>query len=173
MAKQLVRFIKDQLRWAEWKYPWLRDGEIPSDPLKDLTTANNELSTYEFEDEESFYRIASAYAYTRNNHEKLDYIIFSTDSLEELRIKKNKSLGETKDSIVNVKHHDLIELSAEDVLVVAHHLIQNGELGRILEEHLFKEIYKSISKGWLTGSPNKYVAEGLRKWTDWIGSTAN
>ena len=81
MAKKLARFIQDQHRWVEMKYPWLRDGEMPSDPLKDLTTSNNELSTYEFEDDESFLRIASAYAYQRGKQAKSWTLLFSMQTI--------------------------------------------------------------------------------------------
>ena len=168
MAKKLARFIQDQLRWVEMEYPWPRDGELPSDLLKDLSTTNNKLSTYEFEDDESFLRIASAFAYTRNKREKLDFIVFDADDLKDLNISPEKSGGITGDVFVNEKHWDLVNLSAEDIVKFAHYLSQRGETKRVLEETLFQGIYKSLSASWISkGVLQSKILEGLKKWTIW------
>lgn len=170
MAKKLARFIQDQHRWVEMKFPWLRDGEIPSDPLKDLTTSNNELSTYEFEDDESFLRIASAHAYQRGKREKLDFVIFNADDLKDLNISTHQSKGQTGDTFVNGKHWDLINLSAEDVLRFAHYLSQYGDKRRVLEQDLFQGIYRSLSESWIKGGLQPKIEEGLKRWTVWKSS---
>ncbi|MGC1375933.1 MAG: hypothetical protein WA821_06920 [Anaerolineales bacterium] len=166
MSKMLIRFITDQLRWVEWKYPWLLDGEIPAEHLLDLSPKNNELSIFEFEDEQELFRIAAAYGVQRQKKEKLDYICFDRNIIEKVKIKSdNNKKGMTPDDKVNQLHIDLVELSAEKIISLAHELLDNGKTGRILERDLFQMIDKNISLGWIPqkGLPQA-ITDGLTKW---------
>lgn len=147
MAKQLVLFISDYMNWVEINYSWLRHEEIPANILKEFRISHNELSTFEFEEEDEFTRIAAAYA-IKGDKNFLDYIYFSPEILKAIDIELSKTLGDTTDTQVNKSHFDLIKLSAEKVVRLAHVLIAEGYKSRIYEDDLLKYIHRTISSGW-------------------------
>jgi hypothetical protein len=165
MTKTYIRFIYDQLSWIEWKHPWLNDGEIPANNLNDFRPKNNDISIYEFENEQQLTQIAAAYGVQRQKIDNLDYVCFSPDALKSVNLVLKQENGKTPDQEVNKLHINLIHLSAEKIVILAHKLLENGKTGRLYEKELFERIAENIKLGRIPGEklpPN--IKRGLEKW---------
>jgi hypothetical protein len=132
-----VPLIFRKIEKAKWyqsdAVPWLAADDLQADALADLSTKGNVLSVYfvDENDTEALERLIAALALSRNFITKLDYTLFSENSLSELGIRVSSEKGDTSDSVVNTWHRHLTELSADKIMDLAH-LIRNARKERVL-----------------------------------------
>jgi len=140
-------------RWSNepQELAWLKQGEIPSDPLADLNTSKNSLSLYYVEDESNHFilkHIAAALAATRDSFDKLDFQLIDAQTLARLELPLYQTLGDTPDQHVNSLHYDLRELSAQKLLKLAEEMLpQSARRDRISEREIQALIQAQVESG--------------------------
>ncbi len=121
----LFREIRNKSLWDKSDdLPWLPEGELVADVFKALGTSNGDLSTYAVDDDKSnVHRVVAAFACTRDNFQRVDYVLIPFDAVDGAFGLK-KTPGATADAGVNDWHYDIIELTSQKLLNLAY-LIQS------------------------------------------------
>lgn len=108
-----------QSRWLD--EDWLRD-RAPADPLSDIKTQGNALSVYLVPKSDASQwgrRVAAALGARRDSLDHYEYVFFEASALRGLRVKVDRSLGETPDREVNQRHAELVRLTARQLARIA------------------------------------------------------
>lgn len=128
--------------------PWLGEGELQADALRDLKTTGNELSVYHVQEgETNLVQIITALAAGRDSVANFDYALISQEVVTTLQIKVKQSPGETRDATVNEWHRDLCELSADKVMDLARAIQNEADKRRILGKKLLGHLREAIRSG--------------------------
>ncbi len=157
----LVRTVDKHRNWfKEEAAPFLRQDDVPADPLVDLRTKENRLSVYLVEqDKSNVERIVRAIASGKQKIEHQSYIVFDSKVLEKAGIEMEENAGDTKDAGINHLHRDLV-LTGKKLALLAQGMLQDGEeVATILREHLRELVEQGIHAGEL---PEEY-REKLKK----------
>jgi len=126
---------------------WLSRGEIPADPLADLSTTSNELSTWHIEDDLSnLERVIVAIAGTWDRIEHFDYALFDQRLVGELNIEMRQTMGETPDAQANHWHRDLVHLSAQRLTELARVIWMHGRTDRKLQKDIRDALARAVSR---------------------------
>ena len=133
---QILRLVR-QTRWdIREGHDWLSPGDIPAAPLADFTnTSRHSLSVWLVESEESVSRVVGALAASRERIDVLDYVLFPQDYLKAAELELNEVPGNTPDHGVNRFHRDLIQVSADKVVLLTkriwHGNIEDGRNAKV------------------------------------------
>ena len=143
----LLRTIRKAKWYSNENTSWLTEGELQADALNDLRTQHNKLSVWSIDDsQENLERVAVAYAANRETFSNVDYALFDSQILSELRIKFEKSPGGTPDDEVNSNWHiDLVELTASKLLKLAMAIMENDQIKRIPQKTIEKWILEAVN----------------------------
>jgi len=144
----LVRLISRR-NWDS--LPWLTEGEVQADALRDLCTDENMLSVWLVENVETdIDRVIVALASNRQRPDKLDYALINYQDIVNLNIEVSSSLGDTPDSTVNMLHRDLTKMSVTKVAGLAR-AIKSEETRpeRIPAKVIKRLIIEGIDEGYL------------------------
>ena len=120
-----------QIRRSRWyKYPdvqWLPPGALQADALVDLKTEENRLSVWQIEDDESnLDQVIAALATKRDECSNLDYAVLDAHLLLRINAKIEVTKGDTfYDKANNLWHRDIIELTTENIMELAHMIMQH------------------------------------------------
>lgn len=131
---------------------WLGPDEIPSDPLGDLTTTNNQVSIWELDQTKSnLNRLIAAIASNSDHVDKFDFVIFSIDQrkIEEMGIGLNPSMGKCPDKEMAKFHRDMGKFSGSKLVSFVKWILENGETERYLPKKVSKLIADSIQNGFI------------------------
>src|SRR5450759_2221937 len=106
-------FLLVKISKARWLVPstfkWLPEGAIQSDPMYDLRTTDNAISTWEIDDAgENLKAVLAGLAANRDHLANLDYAVFEQRFAQDISIKVQESQGNTKSSKANNFHRDLV-----------------------------------------------------------------
>lgn len=143
----ILRTIRKN-RWLQENLDWLKEGDVPADPLGDLATTNNELSVWFVEDDKSnLEQILAAFAATRETSAHVDYALFDPQILEELGILNKRTKGGTPDPQANTWHIDLYELSASKLVELTKALLLKSERTRISQKEICQLVVTAINLG--------------------------
>ena len=140
----------DMGNWYQASPPeWLREGEIPSDPICDFNTDENDLSLWRVGDDEDVKRImgglAAARSYIPNN---LDYVTAPEAAIDGLGLKIEATTGNSADDDINRNlHRDVRELDARRLTEVAKVFWTVGKTGRLLKDELVGSILDRVDRG--------------------------
>ena len=129
-----VRKIDYKRLWdaPEKDETWLTVSDLRADALRDLPTENNRLSIYEIDGQNGvpLPRVLAALAARRQYLAKLDFIVFDSKVLDELKIDMDKAAGITYDAAVNGCHFDLIKLTAQKLAQFGARIRETGNIDR-------------------------------------------
>ena len=144
----LLRIIRKS-RWYQGDPPpWLAPGDLPADPLGDLTTQDNKLSVWRVEESHSnLNQIIAAVAATRDSVSNVDYALFDEKILSQYNIEVRETKGETFDEQINVYHRDLVELSASALVTLARAIRANATIDRRPPKEVGQLIRQAVSAG--------------------------
>jgi hypothetical protein len=161
-----VSFILRRLRRAKWykneNTPWLLAGELQADALGDLLTQFNALSIWQIEaDRTNLERVIAALVTTQENLSNFDYVLVDQSVIENAGFKIESNIGETPDSTANTWHRDLIELTADRLLMLARIIRQEGEIERLPEKRVIQLVNQSLSRDYI--HQNQLSEKLLRK----------
>jgi len=125
-------------------------GGLQADALKNFSTTSNALSVYYAgNDTIPTERILAAIAGGRENIQEVDYAVFDSKLLEKHEIKTNQINGKTADDKVNELHLDLVELTANQIYLLASSIQISGELKRISKINIGRKISIGLKEGCL------------------------
>ncbi len=163
MPPLFLRMISSLNKWdRENTYPWLAQGDIPADPITDLKTSNNRLSVFQVNDgdEVRINKVVAGLAATKQKLNPVAYILFDVELPSRLGIQVEKKNGNTGLEIVNDWHFELIELSAQNLILLTRHLLLNTDPDRKMEHEVAPLIMENVRAREL--DPNE-MDERLRK----------
>lgn len=129
----LLRKIR-KVRWlVEADLDWLKEGELPSDPLGDLSTKDNTLSVWHVDTNKSnLDRLLAALASGPDKLSHLDYALFDEALLSKIGIEFRHSPGASADAAANTNwHRDLVELSASKLVELAVGIRAEAQINRL------------------------------------------
>ena len=150
---QYLRSIR-QGRWELPQWPDANSGDVQADALRDLYTDKNKLSVYRADSQNDIDRITVALAATRDNLQNVDYAVFDDAEFQRIGLKITPSPGSTPVSIVNNLHHDIIQLTARQVVSLAT-IIAGGKKGRRLPKDIRDDLRRAIKCGEVNKSEMK------------------
>jgi hypothetical protein len=131
---------------------WLGPEEIPSDPLGDLTTTNNQVSIWELDESKSnLDRLIAAIASNGDHVANFDFVIFSIDhrTIEEMGIELSRSIGKCPDKEIANFHRDMGKFSGSKLVNFVKWILENGETERYQVKKVSKLIANSIQNGFI------------------------
>lgn len=142
-----------QIRKSRWyKYPdvqWLPLEALQADALVDLKTEDNRLSVWQIEDDESnLDQVIAAVATKRDECSNLDYAVLDAHLLLRINAEIEVTKGDTfYDKANNLWHRNIIELSAENIMELAHMIMQHGTKKRIRHTTVASLIKHAVASG--------------------------
>ena len=141
-------------KWICGKPSWLREGEIPADPIFGLPTKNNTISVWLVDNNTARIRqIAVALAVKRDKLQDFEYVLLDSKTVTDIGIKTLPTKGTSLDNELNKHHLDLIEISAQKLLKLAETVLEKvwqGDIScvdRILRKAVACDIIESICEG--------------------------
>jgi len=155
-----------KIRKAKWYkselLPWLSQNDLQADALVDLSTKSNELSVYLVDqDKTDLNQVVVALALTCDNLSNVDFALIKEEDLEPLQIKVRQSQGDTPDELVNSRHYDLYEITAQKILALAL-VIKRSEISRITEPNIKKNAIRALKEKRLDRSRVKLLPDSLK-----------
>ena len=135
-------------RWLVSRPDWLPEGDIPADPLSDLSAAENALSVWYVSDSsENLERVVAALASTRDKIDKLDYVLIEQETIHRLGIIALQSEGKSPDDHANRNwHYDFKQLSGGLLVRFVKEMLPRVESrGRILDKRVEQLIREGIA----------------------------
>jgi len=131
---------------------WLGPEEIPSDPLGDLTTTDNQVSIWELDETKSnLDRLIAAIASNGDHIANFDFVIFFIEQrkIAEMGIKLNRSIGKCPDKEMANFHRDMGKFSGSKLVNFVKWILENGETERYQVKKVSKLIANSIQNGFI------------------------
>ena len=114
----MPRFLR-VVRQARWSRPSWTDGSTvdwQGDALTDLSTMRNALSVYQADSDEMLHQVIAGFAANRDRLANVDYAVIEGQLLDAMNLQVVSSDGETPHRGANRLHHDIVNLTADNVL---------------------------------------------------------
>ncbi len=163
---RLLRIV-NLARWMKLDPDWLPDDDFPADPVCDLRTKDNVLSTWVLsEDDGNLERLVAGLAVAREKLTKFDWAIFDTDLLDELGIEERQTQGQGCPDIELCRdfHYHLTNISANRLVRLAKAISAQRELKRLNPQDVAICIARALHNGWLTHADiNPKIAKRLER----------
>ena len=142
-------------KYNKWitKPKWLKEGEIPADPISNWQTTRNEMSVWIIDNESDITdQIVAALAAVRSKLDDFEYVLLDSKIVAETGIKTIQTEGGILDNNLKRLHRDLVEISAQKLLKLTEATLSTIEqedtrLERRLRKTVARYIFDSISKG--------------------------
>jgi hypothetical protein len=145
MAK-LLRKVKQNRWYKADAQPLLEIGDVPADPLGDLSTSQNRLSVFQVDgDTPDIERIARALALGGHNLDNVGYVLFDSSLLEQASIGLDPTDGGTIDPVVNRCHADLTNLTGNKLVKLTRLILLEGESDTILKKRIVELVREGLS----------------------------
>lgn len=130
---------------------WLDEGDIPADPLGDLTTKDNALSLWHIDDDRgNLNRVVAAMATTCDYISKFDYALFDERFLSQIGIDLEQTPAQTPDAEANAAwHYDLKRLSARKLVELAKLILRADNRERINPPRVKSLVTGAVAAGHL------------------------
>jgi hypothetical protein len=147
----LLRITKYN-KWINTKPNWLKEGEIPADPISNWQTTENKMSVWVVDNDVGLIeQIVAALAVNRIKVEDFEYVLLDSKIVAETGIKTIQIKGEILDNNLKNLHRDLVEISAQKLLklteVIFHAIEQEDTiLERVPRKTVARYILDSINK---------------------------
>lgn len=145
-------------KWIAPEPEWLREGEIPADPIFGLQTESNKMSVWVVGNGgASIERIVSALAAKGQKLQKFEYVLLNSEKVAGIGIKILQIEGESPDNELNKLHRDLVEISGQKLLKLTKSTLkkiwQEGEdtnlIDQIPRKTVAKYMQNSVNKGFI------------------------
>lgn len=148
----LLRKIRKSKWYKSLNVPWLTAGELQADALGNLKTENNKLSLWHIEDDNSnINQVLVALLTTLDVPSNIDIALIDSNIVSGIGIKTESTKGNTKISDVNINwHRNLIELTANKLVQLAHVIMQHASFKRYSEDEALSLVQKAIDTGKIT-----------------------
>src|ERR1700729_1422234 len=158
---KLLRKVK-QNRWFKADAaPLLAKGDVPADPLRDLSTTQNALSVFQVDEgDANVGRIARALALGGQRIDDVGYVLFDSAFLAEASIDLNPVDGNTDDPVVNKCHVDLVNLSGNKLVALARLILLEGESDTILKKRIVELVQEGIDSKELPEKAREKLLKG-------------
>jgi hypothetical protein len=163
-----VPLILRKIRRSKWYksegVPWLPEGELQADALVDLATAENKLSVYLVNDDQSnLEQVVTALAANADYISNFDYALLNQETIINIGIRIENTPGQTPDSTVNTWHMDLSGLTVKNVIALANAVWAQTERRRIPSRRIQELVVNGVSSQQLDQTKLKpKLAERLR-----------
>lgn len=145
MAK-LLRKVKQNRWYRTESQPLLDIGDVPADPLGDLSTSQNRLSVYRVDEGvANVERIARALAVGGQHLDNVSYVLFNASILEKASIGLDPTDGATVDSVVNKCHADLTDLTGKKLVALTRLILLEGESDTVLKKRIVELVREGLS----------------------------
>jgi hypothetical protein len=145
-------FFLRKITKAKWTKPeesWLMSHEIHADTLVDLRTSENRLSVWYIEnDKKNLNNIIIALASNCDEVSNIDYALFDETIIRDNSFEIRQTTGKTPDEDANKTwHRDLIQLSADKLVILAKNIYRFSEKERIYWKSVKNDIKEALSSG--------------------------
>ena len=141
--------MTEQRRWDVFPdVQRLQAGKLKADVFSDLRTSGGTLSVFDVTQQVEVDRITVAMAAKRTSVQHVDYVIFEDSVLEHLGLLARSAPGETPDQAVNGVHYNIVDLTADGLLALAHS-ISVVEQARLDKKSVKRKLIKGVSDGLL------------------------
>lgn len=141
-------------KWIDAKPEWLREGEIPADPIFGLQTQSNTMSVWVVDrGTDRIKQIISTLAAGKESLEKFEYVLLNSEAIADIGIKTFSKEGKSLNHKLNKFHLELVEISAQKLLKLTETTLKKIWQGdtnlveRIPRKTIALYIFDSISKG--------------------------
>lgn len=142
----LLRTVRENRWYKQPAAPWLERGDVPADPLGDLTTTQNALSVWQVEsDRSNLERVVRAVAIGKQKVDSSGWVLFDSEILRSIGIGVAEVRGGTKDEEANGWHRDLTDLSGSKLVALARAIFAHGESGTIPKKRMATLIEEGIA----------------------------
>jgi hypothetical protein len=143
----LLRTVRESRWYKSEATQWLEKGDVPADPLGDLTTSHNCLSVWEVAaDRSNVERIVRAVGVGRDRISDMGYVLFDSSILSVVGIAAETEKGATPDEEANAWHRDLINLSGNQLVMLTRSILESGESGTVLKKRLIALVDEGIQR---------------------------
>jgi hypothetical protein len=145
MAK-LLRKVKQNRWYKDDAQPLLDIGDVPADPLGDLSTSQNRLSVFRVDEGlANIERVARALACGRQHLDNVGYVLFDAALLERASIGLDATDGQTDDAVVNRFHADLTNLTGNKLVALTRLILLEGESDTILKKRIVELVREGLN----------------------------
>ncbi len=159
-----LRAIYRNINWDRTQFPsWLKEDELPSCIVRDLRADDNALSLWEISDDKSnLLDIIAAFVSSSRKDIKydFDYALLNANLLDELSFTPSKKPAKTAYRDMNHYHHDVSNLSINNVVYFAYLLSRHGKFDRMGWKDIEARLKEAYTRGQLD---LKKMQKGLKK----------
>ena len=146
----MAEFLR-MVRQGRWSHPtWVRavPKQWQADALGDLGTQKNALSVFLVDNKQTTDQVVAGLAATRKNLTNLDYTIIDSILLTNLNIRTEQQRGDTPHSKANCLHHNIVDLTAINVLMLAQSIPPENVI-RVPWKEVGKLVKNGIDEGFI------------------------
>jgi hypothetical protein len=119
----LLRKFSNKDAWAEVENsPLWEQGDCPAEALVQVFDARGGVSTWRVSTEEDVERVIAAQAFMRGTIGDFAFCLIDEDVLRKDGIKLKNTPAKTMDKGVNDRHVDIVDLSAQQIIRLAHRI---------------------------------------------------
>lgn len=137
----------DRKLWLDPQYS-RRLGSLAADAVKNFRTSENSLSVFLVEDNSAHItRVLAAVVSVSSRISEADYALFDISILSALGVTYEKEEGETADAKVNMQHLNLVNLTAQQILMLAERIQTSGRIDRVTAPMIEKCLRDGIKNG--------------------------
>ena len=141
-------------KWIAAKPEWLREGEIPADPIFGLQTQSNTMSVWVIDRGTArIEQVISTLAAGKESLQDFEYVLLDSDAIADIGIKTFSTEGKSLNHELNKFHLELVEISAQKLLKLTETTLEKiwqgdtNVVDRIPRKTIAHYIFDSISKG--------------------------
>ena len=143
-------------KWIAAKPDWVKEDEIPADPVFGLQTQNNTMSVWVVDNDSAHIeRIIGALAATKTKQslQNFEYVLLDSKIVADIGIKTLRTEGKSPDKELNKLHLDLVEISARKLLKLTETTLKKiwqkdiNLVDRKLRKTVARYIFDSVHKG--------------------------
>ena len=153
----MPRFLR-VVRQARWSRPSWTDGhslDWQGDALNDLSTMRNSLSVYQADSDEMLRQVVAGFAANRDNLANVDYAMIDGQLLDAMNLLVVSSDGETPHTGANRLHHNIVNLTADNVLHLVHS-ISADDVRRVPARTVKAFIQRALADGQIDATRLKF-----------------
>jgi hypothetical protein len=152
----------DKKLWLDPRYSQ-KLGSLAADAVKNFRTSENSLSVFLVDDDSAHItRVLAAVVSMSERIREADYALFDISILSALGVNYEKEEGDTADAEVNKQHVNLVNLTAQQILMLAQRIQASGRIDRVTAPMIEKCLRNGIKNGRIQPNRlNKSIASAL------------
>ncbi|MEW5988493.1 MAG: hypothetical protein AB1791_17835 [Chloroflexota bacterium] len=171
---KVLRVVKGAPLWMNRNpLPWIGQGDIAADYLRDFHTKDNKLSLWKVEEDRSnLDRTIAAYVSMWSRPDNFSCLLFPTEVLDHLTLIREPQPGNTQDEVANFWHFNLVELTGSKIVALVRNILDSEydivirdieELSNSLAHSVQAEHipFRKLSKPWQEHLNRRLGQQGL------------